>query len=60
MSAGYMWVAAHHLFARKTSTSVRYFGAPAGTTVPSVTPGTPNCPPPKPPPAGWPVGKAFF
>ena len=33
---------------------------PPGTTVPSVTPGTPDCPPAEAPPAAWPTGKAFF
>ncbi|MGA7841542.1 MAG: TonB-dependent receptor [Candidatus Acidiferrales bacterium] len=60
VSAGYLWVAAHHLVRAENLNVCPYFGAPAGTTVPSVTPGTPECPPAEAPPAGWPAGKAFF
>ncbi len=60
VSAGYMWVAAHHLVRAENLNVCPPFGAPAGTTVPGVTPGTPNCTPPPAPPAGWPNGKAYF
>ncbi|HSY58877.1 MAG TPA: TonB-dependent receptor [Terriglobales bacterium] len=59
-SIGYMWVAAHHLVRAENLNVCPPFGAPAGTTVPEVTPGIPNCTPPPPPPAGWPTGKAYF
>jgi len=58
--AGYMWVAAHHLVRAENLNVCPPFGAPAGTTVPGVTPGTPSCTPPPAPPAGWPTGKAYF
>jgi outer membrane receptor protein involved in Fe transport len=60
ISAGYLWVAAHHLVRAENLNVCPPFGAAAGTTVPSVTPGTPACPPAEAPPAGWPAGKAFF
>src|ERR1700677_817344 len=60
VSAGYLWVAAHHLVRAENLNVCPPFGAAAGTTVPSVTPGTPACPPAEAPPAGWPAGKAFF
>ncbi len=60
VSAGYLWVAAHHLVRAENLNVCPPFGAAAGTTVPSVTPGTPDCPPAEAPPAGWPAGKAFF
>jgi Carboxypeptidase regulatory-like domain/TonB dependent receptor len=60
VSAGYLWVSAHHLVRAENLNVCPPFGAAAGTTVPSVTPGTPACPPAEAPPAGWPAGKAFF
>jgi outer membrane receptor protein involved in Fe transport len=60
LSAGYIWVAAHHLVRAENLNVCPPFGAAAGTTVPSVTPGIPACPPAEAPPAGWPTGKAFF
>jgi hypothetical protein len=60
VSAGYMWVAAHHLVRAENLNVCPPFGASAGTTVPEVTPGTPSCTPPPAPPAGWPTGKAYF
>jgi outer membrane receptor protein involved in Fe transport len=60
VSAGYLWVAAHHLVRAENLNVCPYFGAPSGTTVPSITPGTPACPPAEAPPAAWPAGKAFF
>src|SRR5271163_2707293 len=60
VSAGYLWVAAHHLVRAENLNICPPFGAAAGTTVPSVTPGTPACPPAEAPPVGWPAGKAFF
>jgi len=65
VSAGYLWVSAHHLVRAENLNVCPPFGAPAGTLVPSVTPGTPGCgvpgnPAPEAPPAGWPAGKAFF
>ncbi len=60
ISAGYLWVAAHHLVRAENLNVCPPFGAAAGTTVPSVTPGTPDCPPAEMPPAAWPTGKAFF
>src|SRR5271168_1470305 len=60
VSAGYLWVAAHHLVRAENLNVCPPFGAAAGTTVPSVTPGTPACPPAEAPPVGWPAGKAFF
>jgi len=60
VSAGYLWVSAHHLVRAENLNVCPPFGAPAGTTVPSVTPGTPACPPAEAPPPAWPTGKAFF
>jgi len=60
VSAGYLWVSAHHLVRAENLNVCPPFGAPAGTTVPGVTPGVPNCAPPPPPPANWPAGKAYF
>src|SRR6202161_718740 len=64
-SAGYLFVSAHHLVRAETLNVCPPFGAAAGTTVPSVTPGTPGCgvpgnPAPEAPPPAWPAGKAFF
>jgi outer membrane receptor protein involved in Fe transport len=64
-SAGYLFVSAHHLVRAENLNVCPPFGAAAGTTVPSVTPGTPGCgvpgnPAPEAPPAAWPAGKAFF
>ncbi|HJZ52608.1 MAG TPA: TonB-dependent receptor [Candidatus Acidoferrales bacterium] len=60
ISAGYIWVAAHHLVRAENLNVCPPFGAAASTTVPNVTPGIPACPPAEAPPAGWPAGKAFF
>jgi hypothetical protein len=60
VSAGYLWVAAHHLVRAENLNVCPPFGAPAGTTVPTINPGIPNCPPAEAPPVGWPAGKAFF
>jgi outer membrane receptor protein involved in Fe transport len=65
VSAGYLWVSAHHLVRAENLNVCPPFGAPAGTLVPSVTPGTPGCgtptnPAPEAPPPAWPTGKAFF
>ena len=60
VSAGYLWVSAHHLVRAENLNVCPPYGAPAGTTVPSVAPGTPSCAPPPPPPANWPAGKAYF
>src|SRR5271156_2451345 len=60
VSAGYLWVSAHHLVRAENLNVCPPFGAAAGTTVPSVSPGIPNCTPPPPPPANWPAGKAYF
>jgi len=60
VSAGYLWVAAHHLVRASNLNVCPPFGAPAGTTVPTINPGIPNCAPTPAPPAGWPAGKAYF
>ena len=60
VSAGYLWVAAHHLVRADNLNVCPPFGAPAGTTVPTINPGIPNCAPTPAPPAGWPAGKAYF
>jgi hypothetical protein len=60
VSAGYLWVSAHHLVRADNLNVCPPFGAPADTTVPTITPGIPNCLPTPAPPAGWPVGKAYF
>jgi Carboxypeptidase regulatory-like domain/TonB dependent receptor len=60
VSAGYLWVSAHHLVRAENLNVCPPFGAPAGTTVPSINPGIPNCLPSPPPPVGWPTGKAYF
>jgi outer membrane receptor protein involved in Fe transport len=60
VSAGYLWVAAHHLVRAANLNVCPPFGAPADTTVPTINPGIPNCAPTPAPPAGWPVGKAYF
>jgi outer membrane receptor protein involved in Fe transport len=60
ISAGYLWVAAHHLVRADNLNVCPPFGAPAGTTVPTINPGIPNCAPTPAPPAGWPAGKAYF
>jgi len=60
VSAGYLWVAAHHLVRADNLNVCPPFGAPVGTTVPTINPGIPNCAPTPAPPAGWPVGKAYF
>jgi hypothetical protein len=63
VSAGYLWVAAHHLV-RADNLNVCPPN-PFGTTepqitVPTISPGIPNCVPTPPPPALWPQGKAYF
>jgi hypothetical protein len=63
VSAGYMFVAAHHLVRAANLNVCPPF--PFGTsepqiTVPFITPGNPSCIPAPAPPAGWPAGKAFF
>jgi outer membrane receptor protein involved in Fe transport len=60
VSAGYLWVSAHHLVRAENLNVCPPFGAPAGTTVPGITPGTPACPPAEAPPPAWPAGKAFY
>jgi outer membrane receptor protein involved in Fe transport len=60
VSAGYLWVAAHHLVRASNLNVCPPFGAPADTTVPTINPGIPNCAPTPAPPAGWPAGKAYF
>ena len=60
VSVGYMWVAAHHLVRSENLNVCPPFGAPAGTTVPGLIPGTPSCAPPPAPPVGWPTSKAYF
>jgi outer membrane receptor protein involved in Fe transport len=60
VSAGYLWVSAHHLVRAENLNVCPPFGAAAGTTVPSVTPGTPACLPSEAPPPAWPAGKAFY
>ena len=62
ISAGYLFVAAHHLVRAENLNVCPPDGAAASTTVPAITPGTPGCaigsaaaiPP------GWPAGKAYF
>jgi outer membrane receptor protein involved in Fe transport len=60
VSAGYMFVAAHHLVRAENLNVCPPFGASPATTVPEVAPGVPACTPTPAPPAGWPVGKDFF
>ena len=61
VSAGYMWVSAHHLVRAENLNVCPFFGAPAGTTVPEATPGNLfNCAPTPAPPANYPAGKDFF
>ncbi|MGA8023365.1 MAG: TonB-dependent receptor [Candidatus Acidiferrales bacterium] len=65
VSAGYLWVSAHHLVRAENLNVCPPFGAAPGTTVPEVSPGTPGCgtpsnPAPEAPPSAWPTGKAFF
>ena len=60
VSAGYLWVSAHHLVRAENLNVCPPFGAPADTTVPSVTPGTPECRRRKHHLPAWPAGKAFF
>jgi outer membrane receptor protein involved in Fe transport len=60
ISAGYMFVAAHHLVRAENLNVCPPFGAPATTSVPEITPGAPECTPTPAPPAGWPAGKQFF
>ena len=60
VSAGYLWVAAHHLVRASNLNVCPPFGATADTTVPTINPGIPNCAPTPAPPAGWPAGKAYF
>ncbi|HXN74763.1 MAG TPA: TonB-dependent receptor [Candidatus Acidoferrales bacterium] len=63
VSAGYLWVAAHHLVRADNLNVCPPF--PFGSTepqitVPTINPGVPNCAPTPAPPAGWPAGKAYF
>src|SRR5208282_3000491 len=63
ISAGYMFVSAHHLV-RAENLNVCPPN-PFGTTqpqitVPEITPGNPDCTPTPLPPGGWPAGKQFF
>jgi len=63
VSAGYIWVAAHHLVRPENLNVCPPY--PFGTTepqitVPSISPGVPSCLPAPSPPALWPAGKAFF
>jgi hypothetical protein len=63
VSAGYMFVAAHHLVRAANLNVCPPF--PFGTsqpqiTVPFISPGNPSCIPAPAPPDGWPAGKAFF
>ena len=60
VSAGYLWVSAHHLVRAENLNVCPAFGAAAGTTVPNINPGTPACPSAEQPPSAWPTGKAFF
>jgi Carboxypeptidase regulatory-like domain/TonB dependent receptor-like, beta-barrel len=60
VSAGYMFVAAHHLVRAENLNVCPPNGAPASTTVPEVSPGVPSCLPAPAPPANWPAGKDFF
>ncbi len=61
VSAGYMFVAAHHLVRAENLNVCPFHGAPAGTTVPEITPGNLyQCTPPPPPPTNYPAGKDFF
>src|SRR5271155_3603801 len=61
ISAGYMFVAAHHLVRAENLNVCPPEGSAPGTTVPEITPGIPSCtvytgalPP------DWPTGKAYF
>jgi hypothetical protein len=61
VSAGYMFVAAHHLVRAENLNVCPPFGAPADTTVPEISPGNLfNCGPTPPPPTNYPAGKDFF
>ena len=61
VSAGYMFVAAHHLVRAENLNVCPFFGAPADTTVPEVTPGNLfTCTATPAPPANYPQGKDFF
>ncbi len=62
VSAGYLFVAAHHLVRAENLNVCPPDGSPAGTTVPAITPGNPNCTPGTAAdiPAGWPTGKAYY
>jgi outer membrane receptor protein involved in Fe transport len=61
ISAGYLFVAAHHLV-RAEDLNICPPDGTSGLTVPAVTPGTPSCTPGPSSaiPAGWPAGKAYF
>jgi len=61
VSAGYMWVAAHHLVRAENLNVCPFHDAPAGTTIPEVTPGNLfQCAPTPAPPTNYPAGKDFF
>jgi len=61
VSAGYMFVAAHHLVRAENLNVCPFFGAPADTTVPEVSPGNLfTCTATPAPPANYPAGKHFF
>jgi outer membrane receptor protein involved in Fe transport len=62
ISAGYLFVAAHHLVRAENLNVCPPDGAAAGTTVPAITPGTPGCTPGTTAdiPANWPAGKAYY
>ncbi|HEY4740100.1 MAG TPA: TonB-dependent receptor [Candidatus Acidoferrales bacterium] len=62
ISAGYLFVAAHKLVRAEDLNVCPPDGAPASTTVPAITPGTPGCTPGPASaiPPDWPAGKAYF
>jgi Carboxypeptidase regulatory-like domain/TonB dependent receptor len=61
VSAGYMFVAAHHLVRAANLNVCPPVGAPTDTTIPFVTPGDVTCLGGQTPiPPNWPAGKAFF
>ena len=61
VSAGYMWVAAHHLVRAENLNVCPFNGAPVGTLVPEISPGNLyQCAPTPAPPTNYPDGKHFF